>query len=954
MSFSFKKNLLASCVSCCTAALAVGQVHAQETGANASMIEEVVVTSIRRSLEQAQDLKRDSVGVMDAISAEGLGKFPDTNIAESLQRIPGVAIDRNGGEGQYVTVRGFGPSFNTVLVNGRRIVSETGGRQFSFDLYPAELISGAQIYKSGTAHLQEGGIGSTINLETARPLKLGQDQYLLSGKALMDDNSGENTPQLFGLVSKIINDGNTGVLFSVSYQERESQEDYTNTNGWIPTEVERINFADGNSNPGNVSTAFIPRETQTGRRTQSRERTNIQAVVQHDFSDELRMTVDGFYNEYEVESSSNLLGSWFGDPGGTSNVVLDNNGTVLSQDIASEVGIMNRLEGRPTETKAIGFNLDWAPTDELTSKFDASWSQTEAKQGNGNGQAVMGFTDEFSFINTGSESEIIYPAAVQARLLDKNSYLSHVAQFGDQAGDGTGGNSVEGEVFEFKFDNVWEPTDGGMLSQIRFGASYSEEDKTVDIVRPGFGVFCLYCFFSVDVPNELILNGDNSGLLSGVSPNTFRETFAFNLADYIGWQSSPAGLQALDACNTDPNCNPAVPLPAAYSSYVEYYADQPGGFFGTQQPDSFNVKENIFAMYTDMTLDGELFGDWAWTLNAGLRYVWTENEASGAQQTLIGLSQGTPTQYAPVYAEGSSVVLQSATNDYKKLLPNLALTLKPSDNLNIKFAMYETMSRPELADLAPRFSYADLRPNNINAFGGNVELEPYTSTNWDLGVEYYWGELNYVSAAYFEKEVRDFVVVGSQGVTVDNVAIGNLLDAGLADGLLDPAAGTVEVNVQRPLNSETAKVDGIELSGQYVFEMGLGFSANATFMDSNAGVSASSPLDQAFAIPGLGDSMNATVFYETEYFEARLSWSWRDQFLEHLVNPKAGVEPVFVEEYEQIDARVSYHINDSVSVFLEGTNIGDEEIRKHGRFDDQFIWYSKTGPRYALGFRAQF
>jgi len=946
----FHKNLLATCISCATA-VAASHGQAQE---GASTIEEVTVQGIRSSLQRAQDIKRDSTGVVDAISAEGLGKFPDSNIAESLQRIPGITIDRNGGEGQFVTVRGFGPSFNTVLVNGRRIVSETGGREFSFDLYPAELISGAEIYKSGTAHLQEGGIGATINLDTARPLDL-NDQYLFSAKGLYDENSGETTPQAFGLVSRVFNGGNSGVLVSASYQERESQEDYTNTNGWLPTPVSDLDLADGNSNPGNVDTAFIPRETQTGRRTQTRERLNVQGVFQHDFSDDLRMTVDGFYNDYEVTSSTDLLGSWFGAAGAVSDVVLDANGTVLEEDIASEIGIMNRLEGRPTKTKAIGFNLDWSPTGELQTLFDLSWSESEARQGKGNGQAVMGFLSSqvgdgspFHFSNQGSVGQITYTEDQLARLSDPTAFLSHVAQFGDQAGDGTGGNSVAGEILEFKLDNIFTPDDGGMLSQVRFGTAYSQEEKTVDILRPGFDVFCLYCGFNVAIPDSLIQSADTVDVLGATAP-----FLRFDLADYIAWQSSPDGLMALDDCAADPACNVAVPLPDGYTSYVDYYADQPGGFIGTRQPDSFEVQESIFSAYADATLDGEI-GSWAWTLNSGLRFVWTEEEASGAQQTLLGLGQTIPSQYSPTYAEGSAVVLQSETNDYQKLLPNMALTLKPNDNLNLRFAMYETMSRPELGDLAPRFTYGDLRPGAITATAGNVNLKPYTSTNWDIGAEYYWGDMNYVSATYFEKEVQDFVVVGSEIVTIEDVAIGNLLAEGQADTLVDAEAGTVDVNVQRPLNAETAEVSGLEIAGQYVFDFGLGFSANATFMDSNAGVSPDSPLDQAFAIPGLGDSMNATVFYENDFLEARLSWSRRDEFLEHLVNPKAGVEPVFTEEYEQIDARIAYHVNESVSVFLEGTNLGDEEIRKHGRYDNQFIWQSQTGPRYAVGFRAKF
>jgi len=975
MSSPYKRKLLASCISCASAlTVMAGNSLAQE-----GQIEEVLVTGIKGSLQAAQDIKRDAVGVMDAISAEGLGKFPDSNIAETLQRIPGIAIDRNGGEGQFVTVRGFGPSFNTVLVNGRRIVSETGGREFSFDLYPAELISGAEIFKSGTAHLAEGGIGATINLKTARPLDMSEDKALINVKALYDNDSEETTPQVFGLYSKVINDGKTGFLVSLSYQERDSQEDFDWQNGWLVNDVANIDLLDANSNPGNVDQAFIPREVQTGRRNQTRTRKNFQGVFQHDINDQLRFTADGFYNDYEVESTATMLGSWFGSTEAISNVVLDSNGTVLEEDISSEVGILNRLEGRPTKTKAIGFNLEWSPTSELTSSFDLSYSKSEAKQGTGNGQAVIGFQENefildengneipnpvyedyiFHFTNAGSVSEIIYPQIIKDRVSNRENMLSHVAQFGDQAGDGTGGNSVDGNITEFKWDNKYIPDNGGMLDMVRFGISYSEEEKTVDVIRPPVEVFCLYCFFTVPVPDELLLDFATDGLFSGVAPNTFRDIFTFNLADYIAWQSSPEGFASLDACWADLSCSPTIDLPAEFDpaqggsgGYAAYYASLPGGFIGTRQPDSYVVKESLFSAYTDVTLRGEDFlgANMGWVLNAGLRWVRTKDEAEGSQQELIALTQGTPTQYTPSYSSSGSG-FQSETNDYWTVLPNLALTLNVTEELVLRAAVSETMTRPELSDIAPRFSYGDLRPGAINATAGNVNLEPYTSINFDLSAEYYWGDINYVSVAFFSKQVQNFIVAGVQKEVQTGV---NIHDIDVPDPAIDEENGTVTPDVLRPRNSETAEVSGWEIAAQYQFPFGLGFTANSTTLDSNAQISSNSDVSTLFAIPGLGDSLNASVFYEAGPIEARVSWSWRDAFLEELINPKAGQEPVFTEEFEQTDFRLTYNINEDLSVYLEGANIFDEKIRKHGRYDNQFILYRSTGPRYGLGVRAQF
>jgi TonB-dependent receptor len=322
----------------------------------------------------------------------------------------------------------------------------------------------------------------------------------------------------------------------------------------------------------------------------------------------------------------------------------------------------------------------------------------------------------------------------------------------------------------------------------------------------------------------------------------------------------------------------------------------------------------------------------------------------GNQQKLLQIFSDSPnpTQYGTVF-DTNGTGFQSESNHYLKLLPNLNLTLKWTDQLLTRFGVSETMSRPELKDLSPRLSYADLRPGALNATGGNIGLKPYTSTNADISIEYYFGSLNYLTVAGFRKEVQDFIVTDSQTEVIP-VAI----NTQNSDSLLDKTNGTATFNVQRPRNADVATVDGVELGAQYVFDFGLGVTANATILHSNAQISSNSSIKTLFAIPGLGNSKNVQVFYEHGPVEIRASWSRRDEFLETLVNPKAGVEPVFTEKFDQLDGRIAYHFTDRYSVFAEGTNILNEKIRKRGRYSNQFILSDETGPRYALGVRASF
>src|SRR5882724_3236230 len=286
--------------------------HAADTSDSADAIQEVVITGIRHSLSSAAERKRNSDIVMDSITSEDLGKFPDANVAESLQRIPGVSIDRNNGEGQFVTVRGMGPQFNTVLFNGRTLASgtkdETTGRvlrEFSFDLLAAELISGADVYKTSQARMQDGGIGSTINLHTARPLDLKGFRAVVTGKANYEDSSGNTTPQAFGLVSDTFADDKFGVLASVSYQKRTPSINSVTSDGYLP------NVDVGPAKAPLFTNVYAPRNLNVNNALDHRTRVGETLVGQYRPTDDLLLTVDGLYDQFKSNSDNHSLGAWF-------------------------------------------------------------------------------------------------------------------------------------------------------------------------------------------------------------------------------------------------------------------------------------------------------------------------------------------------------------------------------------------------------------------------------------------------------------------------------------------------------------------------------------------------------------------------------------------------------------------------------------------------------------------
>ena len=236
--------------------LASGHVAAQEAeGATAEKdIEVIEVRGLISSLKRSFSDKKEALIVSDGISAEDLGKFPDQNVAESLQRITGVAIDRSGGEGQLISVRGFGPQFNLVTVNGRQIATERAGREFSFDTLASELISGADIYKTSNAANQEGGIGSYINLNTAKPFDLDGFKAVGNVKATYDSLSESTTPAFSGLISDTFMEDKLGVLASLSVQKRDAQINQADTRGFY--RVDRIQTNDFDAAAGTGKEAF--------------------------------------------------------------------------------------------------------------------------------------------------------------------------------------------------------------------------------------------------------------------------------------------------------------------------------------------------------------------------------------------------------------------------------------------------------------------------------------------------------------------------------------------------------------------------------------------------------------------------------------------------------------------------------------------------------------------------
>lgn len=883
---------------------------AQATAAAGAGDDEViVVTGIRGSLTRAIDIKRTAGVIVDSISSEELGRFPDSNVAEALQRITGVSIDRSGGEGQFVTVRGFGPAFNTVLLNGRTLATENPGRAFSFDLLAAELISGADVYKSSNAVVQDGGIGATVNTKTARPFDIKGTRVVLSARANYEDLSNKFAGTAFGLFSTTLADDTIGILVSGSYQRRKAQINTVATNGYFRADLPQAGLTGVN----------FPQNFDQIVDTQDRERIGITGTLQWRPSDTLLMTVDALYNKFTVDSTADSIGHFF-SPGEVTAATIDANRTVtrFSQSANGNTDYISRTFNRPTELQAYGLNLAWNPTELITVASDTSWSRARSNNGGNEIFAVIGFRNPVTFDNTAGGLPGITAAA---GFTNPNVGRAHFAT--------REGFNISEDVFEQRLDATFRNEDGA-LKAVKFGGYFGDRVKGNTLLRSQNDVGCAYCGYAIPTPAGLLQPFTPANFFPGAGANLPRSWLRFDAEQYFSFLESRAAADAQDRATGRPVGSIAALLAAN------------NGYAPIEYPDSFRIKERVIGGYAQVDFASTI-ADLPWSGSLGMRYVHTRVVSNGSQQELLELLPipGDVTAFAPVFAPTAAPV--SRRSSYNDFLPSLNVKVDFADDIIGRFAATRTITRPDLTLLAPRVSFTNLRPGNLQASGGNPELEPFRATNLDLSFEYYYQPGGYLTVATFYKRVSNFIV-SQLGDETFRVAANSAFPTGDAP-----------FRVLRPRNLEDADVYGVEIGFQHSFTYlpgvwsGLGITANATFVESSAALTTGAVLP----LEGLGNSQNLVLFYDKGKVEARIAYNRRDEFIQTAANGTGG-DPIFVLAQGQVDISARYDITEQVALFFEGINITNEKINRRGLFGNQFLSVVESGARYAVGARVTF
>ncbi len=958
---NFKKNVLSSSVA---AALMGTTVHtlAQEE----PILEEVVVVGIRASMMRAMDLKRDAKGVVEGISAEDIGKFPDTNLAESLQRISGVSIDRSNNEGSKVTVRGFGPEFNLVTLNGRQMpTSQTGNdqsqstRSFDFSNLAAESVSGVEVYKTANATLSSGGIGSTINIITARPLTSPGLNTALSIKGVMDttnEKGDDITPEISGLFSNTFADDTIGVGLSLSQQTRDSRREFADTDNWIPNPAD-VPITGTNNNPfGNV---WYPQNIGYNIEDIERKRTNGQLVFQWAATDTLEATLDYTYSEVETESNATGFGIWFTPGGNTNEAIVDGNGTtVFVNETGGDLSSNKSISQTKSENNSIGLNLDWQATDSLNLEFDFHDSDAESENyGNDNGFFILGVNaiDNKTYDSRGGgdipSQSLVFDPTARGIVNGEATADAYDSLFGQANED-----INKSEVTQFQFNGEWNNDVDSGLTSINFGLARTESTFRVQSFRSQNLQAGFYAGNQDLYDNSLLERVNVSGILDEFDRS-------IDIPYYYDWQFSPivrAGEQAF-GWTFDP-----------------LIGDNGSG----GKTDDHEIEEITDAVYLAFNVQDELHG-MPLTIFAGLRWETTDVTAGSLNRAAESVTWFNPTEWVTNFADTQEFT--DVGGDYTVWLPNLDISLEFVDNVVGRFSYGRTMTRPSLIDMRGTFSVVpNPQLNQRTANQGNPGLLPFISDNFDLSVEWYYGEASYASIGYFRKQVENFIVTevdqqpidglrdvflgpradqaradlttAGQQLTVENIHDQINQNAGNPSGTaIDQAADDplITWDVSTPRNFETAELYGWEFAIQHVFESGFGIMANLTLVDGDLDVDNGISGFQ-FVLPGLSDSANLVGFYERAGFQARIAYNWRDEFLAGTNAPDNA--PLYTEEFAQIDANMSYDLPwvEGLTVFAEAINLTDESQRQFQRYDNQFKSASQFGARYNLGLRMKF
>ena len=853
-------------------------------------VETIVVTGFRESLLKASDIKRRAVGSQDVIVADDIAAFPDLNLAESLQRIPGVTISRDAGEGRQIALRGLGPDFTRTQLNGMEVLTNTASgfdnrgsvsrtRSFDYSIFASELFNKVVVEKSYAAEQDEGGIGGTVGLFTAKPFDYPGFKAVLSAKALNNANTDTTTPRVVGLISNRW--GDFGALFSVAYSKNDINEyGYRNWNWTL------INAGAANIGPGVSAADRDQLLNATGnnrvRASQAqtystwfnkRERLGLTAAFQYHPGERLTMDLDLMYGTLsndrdEFQMTSAGVNALTGNITGTqrlNSVVIQNNSLVAADVSGVDMRSEHKFShDKTTFTQAV-FNGGYQVTDAFKIKALLGYSKSEFEE------------PIFDKVFLQSTNKAISYDFRNGRM-GRNTYnfdLTDPAQWGLMRADSRE-DYISSEYKTAKLDGDY---DFGGGSTLKGGAEYKK------FTNDGFQRFQRVDWYNkpvVPAAVKYVVNRDS--------------VLPYIVADIDGTYANTGQLRDLTVAN-----------------------DQPGS--------NFQLEEKTTSAFLQYDLNTTAW-NYPVRANAGVRYYSTDLT-----------SAGTATQGAVLLP----VVIKSS---YDGFLPAFNLAVDLNDSVVARFSANRNISRPSLADLRAAGSVS-FTPFGGNISAGNPNLKPFLADSVEGSLEFYSGKSGYVALSAFYKNMDSFITTETAQVPYGSTGYPSQFQGPGQD------ASTM-YGFSRPVNSDGASIKGVELAFQKDFDFlpapfdKFGFVGNVTY----AAGKANSKVDGTVYSLDLAQlskwTSNATLYYETDTWGARVSSAYRDGYLDG-VGGNGNVGSGY-HSTNNIDFAAHYNAPGGLKLVFEGINLTNQAIDQYTDIAaDRVLAYTKSGRTFTFG-----
>ncbi|WP_027330715.1 TonB-dependent receptor [Marinimicrobium agarilyticum] len=966
---SFRKTPLAVAL---TAAMALsGTANAQTSETANPGIEEIQVTGFRASLNTALNQKRESTAAVDSIVAEDIGKFPDSNLAESMQRIPGVTLSRgDGGEGKNISVRGLGPEFTRVRINGMEGTSQTGssdiygagnaGRSFDFNVFPTEIFSELTVRKTPSANIEEGSLGATVDLRAPKPLSTEDDLTMTGTVRGVYNQVGDSVdPRFSGLISKKFADGTFGVLAAVAHSERNIREvGYSAVNilptyvnggfcspvGYTPQNPEdsalkgtdALNCATNNPRTGSAEAyeliqsstgvsgnpgggIFLPRIPRYLNSEQDAERSGGVLTLEWQPTPDTNIALDNLYSRYDVVRRDNYIDA----------LSFARNANVNGQPMVSVRELEVNADGSLEYGVFDGVNLR---SESLVDRFTSTFEQTSLSFSH-----VFNENWEASALLGRSESEFDNPERLTVNLDSPNTddftidfrgrdnipAMSYGIDVNDPSNFNYAPRREDGVVLgNYNTRNLTRVTENTTAEAnltwyfspaftFKFGMQSRESD---------------YQSHSIQIADEF---RDTSELPEGTTVADFTRTIdgvndilgSGTMGNYVGvdhekWKSI-VGFNDFTWC---------------------------GAECGAQSPAVIERIDSLYAM-TEFNFDS-----WAYPVRGdfGFRYIDTDQESVGFIPTA-----------APEDSPYSTVAQRTVvTRQYDDLLPSANVVVEFTPELQGRFSAAKVMSRPNLGLLIPSGS---MNPVTRTASVGNPFLEPIRANTFDAALEWYFDEGALASVAYFRKDISTYIQSISSLVPYTEL--------GLPSTLLEGTAANPDdlFTVNRSSNTEGGPLSGVELNLQMPmtflegFWQDFGLLANYTHVTSEIDYVLQSEegvptLTTTNDLIGLSEnSASATLYYENEDFSIRTTGSYRSGYLRAVPSGANDSDVLGNESTLFVDASASYYVTDTIKLIFEAQNLTNERNTLY--IDSQRqdpLFETEIGRTFTVGVSATF